>query len=312
MGDEGVGAVLLRQHGTLIEVDAQCRHVGAEGDDGCRRRPGQRMVGELGGAVAAAAEIGKTEVHSGSGRVVELVRRPVVAHPVRPVVGEVELSRPRMEVQAHRVAHTVGEDLRRAAGDGQTNDGPLETVQRADIAGCAHGHVDPIVRPDGRVAPAVMALVGKAVEQDLAVRGAHVLEVLHAVAHDPVPLGNVEPAVPPGDAVGHLEAAQHLHRPFGPAVPVGIHDRVDVGAPGADENGVERRRHRHGPGAGNPGVDRDPEPGRQAQLRQVPVQVGGAGGERRDQDGRDGSAKGVGPGSDHGSVASRRLPPCGS
>jgi hypothetical protein len=100
--------------------------------------------------------IGIAEVLAHLGQAVQLVVRHVLGEPVALVVGEVELARLRMEVEAHRVTHAAGHDLHAAAVQIDAADlGVFVGVGLADVARCAHGHVELSVGPDLDELPAV-------------------------------------------------------------------------------------------------------------------------------------------------------------
>jgi len=133
-------------------------------------------------------------------------------------------------------------------------DGPFQAVGAADVAWRSDGHIKHSVRPETGVAPSVPTVIGKIVEQDFRARPDEGLQIGRGIAHHPVLFGDVEPSVPPIDAVGDLEAVQHFSHFFRMAVCVFVYDGVNRIAARADKDDAKGRHHRHGPRAGHPGV----------------------------------------------------------
>jgi hypothetical protein len=93
---------------------------------------------------------------AGLAQTVQLVVGQVLGQPVALVVGEPELARLGVEVEAHGVAHAARHDLHPAPVEVDAAD--VRVVLRgrlADVAGRAHRHVELAVRPDLDELPAV-------------------------------------------------------------------------------------------------------------------------------------------------------------
>ena len=180
-----------------------------------------------------------------------------------------------MEVHADRIAHPAGEDSGLAAAAGvEPQDRPLEPGGRADVARRPDGDIKAAVGSERGVAPAMRALVGKAVEDDRGPGAGQGFQIARREADDAVLFGHVKGAVAIGDAVGDVEAREHLHGPVRRPVAVGINDGVNGIAPGSDEYRVQVVGHGQRPGAGNPGENRDHEPGRQVDQVKIGPDVG--------------------------------------
>ncbi len=192
---------------------------------------------------------------------VELAGGLVVAHPVAPVVGEPQLLRARVPVEADRVAHASRDDLEAAPVGVHPADVRVALgIGRADVARRTDRHVELPVRAERDELASVVTVGREAVADDDGRR--RVVETLldAVVAQDPAHRRDVERAVAkrdarrlaqaPRDDPHHRRAARReAHRVHEP-----VHaadEQRALGAPG-HRTGV---RHARG--------DLDREPGRQ-------------------------------------------------
>ncbi len=95
---------------------------------------------------------------------VQLTAGHVVAHHVAAVVRKPHFMGVRVPGEAHRIAHAMGKDFLAAAIGVHAGDAGVDGVGLAlvaDVAGCAHRHVQFAVGPKGDVLPAVVAVGGQ-------------------------------------------------------------------------------------------------------------------------------------------------------
>ena len=243
-----------------------------------RRELGARMAIAVArvGHVAAVA-VRKAEIHAGARRVVELVGRHVVAHVVCAVVGEPELLRARVPVEADAVADAARVDLALAAR-GEAADRAVFILRLAYVAGGADADVEQAVRPEPDRLVAVMRMVRQIAGDDR--RLGRILQVAldRVVARDAADLRDVERAVAEGDAVRRIQPARDHAR--GAAA---RRHGIDISLAAADEEraaAAERERSRAGHVLG---VDADAKPGRQLDLVEARRGKGARGGERADE-----------------------------
>ena len=138
---------------------------------------------------------------------------------------EVQLLRHGMPVEAHAVAHAVGEVLEAAAVGVHARDIGVGVRRDANIARRADIEVELAVRPEGQVLPAVRLIARQDVVDHL--HGRRIVELVLDAGHlrDPRDLRDVERAVLEGHAVGQIEAlGDHLHL----ALAALVHHRVDI------------------------------------------------------------------------------------
>ena len=180
-------------------------------------RCGELLAAALGaefriGQVAAVA-IRVTEMHARTWCMVELVRRHTVAQHVAPVVGEPELARLRLPVEADRVAHAACEGFDGAAIRVHAQDvGVALRIGFTDVAGCADRHIQLAVRPEGDEFPAVVGLARQPVG-DQCGWGRVVEPALDVVeAQDAADRRHVQAAVAVGHSHRHLQVAGHHDR----------------------------------------------------------------------------------------------------
>src|SRR5574337_1160774 len=151
--------------------------------------------------------IGKAEMQPPARRMIQLVRRQIVAHPVSSVVGEPELMRLRMPIEPNRIADAPREDLQL---------GPVRQIGRdrrvarvfalTDITWRADRDIQPAVGTEANELPAMMAIPGKAVVHYHGRRRVLQVSLDIVVPQDPVYLGYVERAVVKCDAIRHIQA----------------------------------------------------------------------------------------------------------
>ena len=200
---------------------------------GGRELGARAPLAELGIGDIALVAIGKAEVQALLRRVIEPIARHVFAEPVARVGREVQLLRHRMPVEAHAVAHAVGEVLEAAAVGVHARDIGVGVRRDADIARRADIEVELAVRPEGQVLPAMRQIARQDVVDHF--HGRRIVELVLDAGHlrDPRDLRDVERAVLEGHAVGLREPlGDHLHL----ALPALVHDRVDIARhPAADE-----------------------------------------------------------------------------
>ena len=261
LGDEDLAAVLRGEHLARIELHAQRRRMGRDLQLGrLETRALALPVGLLGNLVGHA--YGKAVVQARLGRAVERVGRRGVAGSVAAVAGEPQVVGSGMEVEADRVADAASVDLQAApvgphAHDGRVRVGPLAHVTRR-----AHGHIEPAVRIEGDVLPAVPFVLGKRVV-DHHGRWRVVQARLDLVeAQHPADLCHVERAVAEGHSVGLIQTLGEGVHGVRLVVPVMVDHRIDLVLAGADENrpGLAQGQRAR---LGHAGVDADAEAGGQ-------------------------------------------------
>lgn len=244
-GDEDAVAVLGGELAAGVEAHAERGDVRAE----LLRRWGEVAAGalcaEFGVGDVAAVAVGKAEVQAGRGGAVQLVGRAVVAEPVAAVVGEPQFAAGGVPVEADAVAHAVGEGVRFAAVRAHAQDRRVATGGGfADVAWGADRYVEPAVRAEAEVFPAVVGFPGQVVADDGRRRRGVDAAVDVVEAQDAVDGGDVQGAVAPGDAAGHPQVVGNDARLSGPVVAV---ERQGVHLAGAQRADVEdvpwRERH---------------------------------------------------------------------
>ena len=203
---------------------------------------------------------------AGTVRPVELVRRQVVAEPVAAVVGEPQVAALRMPGEAHAVAHTAGEHAPVAAVRAHADDG-AQVPRLTYVAGRTHGDVQPPIRAETDVAPAVVAIGLHLRHHHRLRRGVQAL--LDTVeTQDAAAFRHVQGAVAESHAVGHVQPPGQGPLALRPAVAVRIPQGVDPSVrSGAHEQGTPLTQG-HGAGVGQvPGIERNAEAGRQPDSR---------------------------------------------
>ena len=115
----------------------------------------------------AAMAIGVTEVLAGAGYAIELVGWNVVTEHVAAIVGEPELLRLRVPVEADRIAHASRHDFPATTiGIDARDDRVLLGIGLADVARRADRHVQLAVRTEGDEFAAMMTVVGEGIADD--------------------------------------------------------------------------------------------------------------------------------------------------
>ena len=171
---------------------------------------------------ASAVAVWESEVEPGARCVVQFVWRPIVAEPVAAILGEPELARLRIPVEAHAVPDATREELGLAPVRPHPHDRLVVVAARrlADVTGRAHWHVEHPVRPERDELPAMDPIPGVRVAHHNG-RGRVVqarLDVL--VAQYPAHFGDVERAVAERHPVRRVEPAgddPNLQGTFGSA-----------------------------------------------------------------------------------------------
>ena len=153
--DEDGVPVGLREHAAGIEAHAKR----------CGMRSHQADRRGVVAAVLAPAEIlvehvaleaeRRAKVLAGAGHPVELVLRHGLRQPVAPVVGEIELPGFGVPVEADRVAHADGIDLRAAAIEIDPPDLAMGIVMQHVVAGLPDRDIELVVGPDSDELPAM-------------------------------------------------------------------------------------------------------------------------------------------------------------
>ena len=268
LSHERVTPVLLRKLLARVERDPERRGVRLKG----KHREGDLLrrgfVRPVRMPRVPAGVIGEPEMHPGLGRGVELARRLIVAHVVGTVVGEMEDPCGRVEAEPDGVADAVGEGLHIAAVGIHPQDSPLRLLEIADVAGYADGHIEHPIRAETDVAPAVVHLVGQAIEDDLGLGLDRTVgrEPVGSIPHDPVLLGDVEVSAVKRHAVRDLEALEQRRDGIRRTVPVPVPRPVDLAGPGADGNRPARGLPSQRAGPRHLGEDVDLEARRQVQV----------------------------------------------
>ena len=207
LGDEDRAPILLGKLRASVKAHAQCGDMGVE----LARRRREVLAGVaapvLGIRHVATVAVGEAEVHACTRRVIELVGRDVIAHVVGAVVGEPELLRARIPVEADAVADAARVDLALAAR-GEAADRAVFVLGLADVAGRADADVEQAVRPEPERLVAVMRMVRQIVGDDR--RPGRILQVAldRVVARDAAVLADVQRAVVERDAMRRVQSAR--------------------------------------------------------------------------------------------------------
>jgi hypothetical protein len=224
-------------------------------------------------------------MHAGARRAVQFVGRRVVAEHVAAVVGEPQCAVHRVPVEADAVADAAGEYLPPRAVGVHAQHCRIGVAGIADVAGRADRHVKLAVGAEGDELPAVVDIARQAVGNHRRRRRSGEAIVNVIVAQDAVHRADIQRAMAPGQAAGHVQSggdsdhgagaiggveAHRVHR-AGPA-------RADIkhATPGAyraqrhlpgivharpELDGKARRQHdgfqRQGGGQGGPGQQDD-------------------------------------------------------
>ena len=166
-------------------------------------------------------------MHSGFRGVVEFAGRHVVAHHVAAMLVKPHFLRFRMPVEADRVADAARESFQPGAVRLHSVNGSVDVrIHLADVAGRTHRHVQQAVRAESDEFPAVMAVARELVADHH--RFGRILQAALdiVVAQDAADLGDIERTVAEGDAVRGIESPGDGDDLVGPAVAVGIGQRV--------------------------------------------------------------------------------------
>ena len=206
------------------------------------------------------------EVLAGAGDLVQFVAGNVVAEQVAAVVGEPQALRPRLPVEADRVADAAGHVFPAAAVGVHADQLAVCRRRVADVARRTDRHVQLAVRAERDELPAVVRLGGQLVG-DYRGLGRVVQVVLDVAQHqDPAHRGNVQIAALERHAHRQLQAAGDHPHLLGDAVAVRVGQRVDLaGAVGADEHRALRAQRDLARVRHLVGIDGDMETRRQGQ-----------------------------------------------
>ena len=177
----------------------------------------------------------------------------IVAEQVASVIGEPQLARGRVPVEAHGIADAAREDLEPGSIRSHSPDGVVGIAAIADVARRADGHIQHAVRAEADELPSVMPIGWKLVDDDRRRPRAFELRLDLVETEHAVDLGDIQRTVPEGDAVWHVrESADDGDDAIGFAVLVPVGKRVHIaGIPRADEDRAARTL-RQGAGVGNP------------------------------------------------------------
>jgi hypothetical protein len=180
--------------------------------------------------------IRKPEVHARPWRAIELVIGNVVAHVVAPVVGEPELVRLRIPVEADAVAYAARENLHAGSVGFEARDRGIRGVAQANVAGRADGNVEEAVGTETDELPAVQRVVWIAVVEHDRVRRMLEVALDVVIAEDSPCVGHVEGAVAERDTVRRGETRSDHQSVVTDAVVVSVDDGVNHARTlGADE-----------------------------------------------------------------------------
>ena len=272
-GDNNLVAILSREHGAGVEPHAERRGVRAHQRD--RRyvvlavvAPAELDVGDI-----ALMAIRLAEIQAELGDAVELVVGQVLRQPVAAVVGEVELVRLRIPVEADRVADAEGDLFGAGAVEIHAAQLAMILIMQHVVAGLTDFEIELVVRADGQELPAMRLVLGQVLVDDDRLR--RLVDLVFDIVDlgDLRQLGDVERAVLVGHAVRAIEAG-HQHMDLAFAVFVG--DGIDLVLQArADEHRallIERHRARIGHAAG---IDLDVEALRGFQLVERQLVLGG-------------------------------------
>src|SRR6266481_1230604 len=155
LGDDRRVLVAGREHVARVEREAERRDVGAEllhwrlG-----RRAGPPRTELRIRYITLMAEW-KAEVQTGLPGDIELIVRHVVAHHVTTVIGEPQLARLRVPIEADGVAYALGEHLEARPVGLHPQYRRCHRRRQADVAQRADGYVEQIVGPEGDEFPRV-------------------------------------------------------------------------------------------------------------------------------------------------------------
>jgi hypothetical protein len=241
---EDAPAILGREHLAGIESHAQRRRVRSQRHDGLGHAlAGIGLLDVLIGNAHRVA-VGEAEILAGPTHAVQLFLGAVLVLPVAAVVGEPELARLGVEVEAHRIAHAAGHHFHaRAVGIVAAD---LRVVGRglADVAGGSDRHIELAVGSEGQELPAVVPF-GRQLERRRHVdRLRRAVElVLDAVeTQHLVDRGDVERAVAEGQPVG---LGRSLDQDLVRALAALVGDRVDAvdGARADEDRALVAARH---------------------------------------------------------------------
>ena len=158
---------------------------------------------------------------------IQLIRRQVVAQQVAAVVGEPELLRPRLPVEADRVADAEGDVLAMAAVRIHAQD-LCVAIAIADVAGRANWHIQLAVRAKGDEFPAMMGFTRQVGNNHL--ESWCLIEMLLDVAQgeDLADRRDIQITVVEGDAHRHVQASRDHAGLFRATVVIRIAQRVDL------------------------------------------------------------------------------------
>src|SRR5262245_58603058 len=278
--DEDRVAVFLGEHGAGVEAHAKRGRMRPEQRNRllelvARTAPTHLAVGEI-----PLMAVREAEVLTDLGDAVELVIGQVFRQPVAAVVGEVELLRRRMPVEADRVAHAARDHLGSTAVEADAADLPVGLRRLADVAGRADIYIELLIRPETHELPAVRLMI-----EEVAVDDGRLSRIVDLVL-DALQLGNaralgdVERALVEGEAVRPIQARGN---DLDLALAARLGDRIDlVEQAVADEDGALVAEPQ-GAGVGDPaGIDLDLEALGQLELPDRQLVLGGRNWWRRD------------------------------
>src|SRR3954471_22229097 len=111
LGNEDLVAILRRKHRPRVEPHADRGAMRIELPRGRLKFAARVFAPKLWIGDLARVTVRESERETFLWRVIQLVRRNVVAEQVASIVGEPQLAGCRMPVESNAVAHTAGEDL---------------------------------------------------------------------------------------------------------------------------------------------------------------------------------------------------------
>ncbi len=261
--DKQLSTVFRRKHVASIEPQAERSDVRPESPGRRREFLAAALRAEFRIRDIATMAIGKAEVHTLAGRMVEFAGRDIVAHHVPAIIGEPQFAGLRVPGQPYRIAHARRKDLAPAAIDVDSND-LREAGLVTYITGCTDRDVQHTVRTETDVPPAVVRVGGQIDIEDFALW--HRVEMILGVAvtEDTVDFGHVQVAIVKRDTVRRIHAIEYLDRARGAIVI--LDDRIDRTAPARrDEQRAPVAQHQRS-SFGRIRVNLDCESGRQPNV----------------------------------------------
>ena len=277
-GDKNLIAIFGRKHRARVKPHSDSSHVRGQID---RRRCelGTGLSPDIGIRDGAGVAVRKTEIHTFSGRVIQLIGRNLVAQVVAAIVGKPQFFRLGMPVKTDGVADTASKNFKARSVGVHSIDDSVPLIRPADVAWRTDRHVQQAIRPERDEFPAMMCFVGKFVVDNN--RLGRILELGFdvVVACDARHFCHVQRAVPEGYAAWHVQSIGDLDHFVGPIVAIMINNRINIAGihRTGEESTVRTKRHLSRVGYAC-GIDADAETGRQLDFvkRQRLVAASGA------------------------------------